>query len=384
MDLLINVFLNCLDIVMFYHLYFGVVGEKPKYNYKALFTGLIWGTLHGISYLFIDISYYKFLLYISIFLYIWNLCRKKIHDVFIIFMLEYLLLFIIQLLILTTIQPIKIDNDSSAILGQILAVVLILLICRLPIDKVYSLLQEDILMKFMFYIMAGIFFIIYHKNFVLTEILYNTPYILIIIWGLFCTLKSISYYTTKFPSIDHEIRNVLMGIYLSVNYNNDIEKIKKEVNSYIQELGLDLVNENIEAGMSQKDRILNFVRTKDFSKNIYINSVINYYEENSVVTLSSIITMLGILLDNAIDASPENEEIKLDLLCGEYNLVIEVTNKYIGKIDISKIFRKNYSTKSTKRGYGLSNLTKIVNNYGGTIEVLPSNGHICFKIIILN
>jgi len=68
--------------------------------------------------------------------------------------------------------------------------------------------------------------------------------------------------------------------------------------------------------------------------------------------------MLGILLDNAIEAASA-DYINVYLLCSEYSLIIKVSNEYDGIVEESKIFNKQYSTNSKKRGYGLYNLKKL-------------------------
>lgn len=81
--------------------------------------------------------------------------------------------------------------------------------------------------------------------------------------------------------------------------------------------------------------------------------------------------ILGVLLDNAIEAAKEcpKKEVNLkfvrDTLRGNKFIIVE--NTYINRnLDVDKIFEKGYSTKKTinesQRGIGLWNVKKIVDN----------------------
>lgn len=83
----------------------------------------------------------------------------------------------------------------------------------------------------------------------------------------------------------------------------------------------------------------------------------------NIIDLSRI---LGILLDNAIEASKESLEFKLKLafIKTEKAIIIVISNSYKEKnISLNKIFKPNYSTKGSGRGLGLNNLKKIIDDY---------------------
>ena len=77
--------------------------------------------------------------------------------------------------------------------------------------------------------------------------------------------------------------------------------------------------------------------------------------------------ILGILIDNAIEASIESicPTINLAILNTSQNsilFVIENTFQF-EDLDINKIYSNNYSSKNNTRGYGLSNTLEILKNY---------------------
>lgn len=389
MDLIINILLNSFDIFLIYNLYFGLMNNKIKFNIKDLFVGLLWGTMNGLFVNFNNLTYLKFVLYISAFLYIWNLCRKKLHELLIIYIIINLIIAVVQVFILGASQLFAHNNiylfqqkeSYIALLSQLLTAMCVILICRLPIYKIYEVIQENILLKFLIYIMIIVIFVLFHRTIKLTEMVTYIPILMFFLYGIIHSAKSISYYTKKFPAINHELRNVMMGIYLSANYNSDLSKIRGEINDYIVGLGIEIDENKLVVSDVYSDSIKNFIQAKENDSEKKIILEINYFQDNKLIPISSIIQILGILIDNAIEATSA-DNIKVHLLCTEYNLIIEVLNEYEGVIDLTKLISKKNAISSKKRGYGLQNLKRIVKKYKGKIESVHLNGVVSFKIII--
>jgi len=136
---------------------------------------------------------------------------------------------------------------------------------------------------------------------------------------------------------------------------------------------------NIDANVKHIDvdehklNILSFINEKRFKNTQEIDFLndIEYYEPNVKVSLSVIIYMLGVLLDNAIECRSK-KTIYIKVRVSEQNIVISVANEYKRKAknDIEKMFKEGYSTKARHaRGYGLSNLRRAVTKYDGEIMV---------------
>ena len=94
--------------------------------------------------------------------------------------------------------------------------------------------------------------------------------------------------------------------------------------------------------------------------------------------LKNISRVLGIFLDNAIDAAKlsDNKIVSIEVYPMCSNLVIVISNTYSGDVSMKNIFKKGYTTKGKGHGYGLyfankiikkSNImkseTSIINNY---------------------
>ncbi len=71
--------------------------------------------------------------------------------------------------------------------------------------------------------------------------------------------------------------------------------------------------------------------------------------------------IIGVVLDNAIEAVDDNENKEILISMYVDNMfIIEVSNKFNGEFDVSKINDKGYTSKGKGRGYGLSLVKKIV------------------------
>ena len=74
--------------------------------------------------------------------------------------------------------------------------------------------------------------------------------------------------------------------------------------------------------------------------------------------------ILGILIDNAIDASilTKNKIIEININETKEYTDIKMLNTFVNSIDLNNIGKKNYSTKEYKSGIGLNYIKNVKNN----------------------
>lgn len=97
--------------------------------------------------------------------------------------------------------------------------------------------------------------------------------------------------------------------------------------------------------------------------------------------------VLNNLLDNAFDAvlnlDINSKKVFLNIGRLEESYILEIgnTGKRIELDAIGKIFTAGYTTKiGSERGYGLYNVKKIVETYGGRIQLSFENNYTIFSI----
>jgi two-component system CitB family sensor kinase len=87
-----------------------------------------------------------------------------------------------------------------------------------------------------------------------------------------------------------------------------------------------------------------------------------------------LVTIIGNLLDNAIDAAvtaapPRWVEVNASI---DDTLVLYVRDSGAGPADVERAFQRGWSTKDAGRGLGLALVEQAVRRHGGTIEVAGS------------
>jgi two-component system sensor histidine kinase AgrC len=192
----------------------------------------------------------------------------------------------------------------------------------------------------------------------------------------------------------HEYKNQLSVIRGMANKNN------KKLHKYIDDM--------LEIEENKESRILNNLKPlptgglkgliyyktasmikKSMEVHVNVDSTLeneeywNLCEKN----LHSISTIVGVYLDNAIEAA-ENAEKKfviIDIDVEEGNIIFSFSNTYEGHIEVGKMDKQGYSTKGKKRGYGLSLVQDILNKNTYLSQEREMNGIFYVqKLIIQN
>jgi len=97
--------------------------------------------------------------------------------------------------------------------------------------------------------------------------------------------------------------------------------------------------------------------------------------------------IVGILMDNALEASSDMEDTQVNLALLKKNnsfLLILENRVHVEFINIERLFQSGYSTKGENRGRGLTNVRSIVHQYPNiTMNTRVENSFFIHEIEII-
>ena len=166
----------------------------------------------------------------------------------------------------------------------------------------------------------------------------------------------------------HDYNNTLATLYGYVQLG-DMESLKRMFKEILEESrqisSLDKLNPNL----IKDPNIFGIVTAKYqecVKKNVTMNFEIYAELEEVEIKTYDLTRMLGIFLDNAIEAASGSKERKLNLLISEEKekIIIEISNTYSDKsISVEKMYEKGVSSKGENRGLGLYKVKDILKKY---------------------
>lgn len=187
--------------------------------------------------------------------------------------------------------------------------------------------------------------------------------------------KQMLNYVTKYEKIitaqgkaNHEFKNQLMVIrgYAQMNSNkiiDYIDEIVKDSNkagsSYLISQLNNFPDGGIKGLLYYKLSIIEDEKIK-YSINVE-KGVKSSLKSLNIGDYKNITKILGVLLDNAIDASKKSKhkKINISVIKDKKNIIFKIYNTYKGKVDIDKV-GTGYTTKGTGHGYGLRLVKDII------------------------
>ncbi len=198
--------------------------------------------------------------------------------------------------------------------------------------------------------------------------------------------SSLTELTDNVRCFKHDFNNIIQAIdgYMIVK---DLNSLQKYLDSLVDECNrtnlMDVLNNQISESPAICGVLINKLKiaeTKNVKMNIEILGSLKAFNEKAYL----ISRMLGILLDNALEASGSCSEQKLVNIrfstVGEKDknsIIIE--NTYEDKnLDTNKIFEKNYSTKAGNSGLGLGKVKNILNK-DSSFELFTTKDDNIFK-----
>lgn len=184
----------------------------------------------------------------------------------------------------------------------------------------------------------------------------------------FTSLETVNNEMQKFQ---HDYMNILLTLNSYIN-QGDLNQLKDYFNTKIVKFEIDTLNTNYLVNSLRNLNILelkSLVLTKSIfaiEKKVEINIEIPQKIEKVPIDIIDFSRLIGILMDNAIEASIECENPFINLAVLELssnNLLIVIENSFEGEVDLSNIYLYNFSTKDKSRGLGLKTVNEILSKY---------------------
>lgn len=189
----------------------------------------------------------------------------------------------------------------------------------------------------------------------------------------------------------HDYSNILFTMQGYIE-NDDFEELKKYFKKHIFSAEEDTLKRNMRLANLSNLRITGIkglILTKTFqaekesiSVNIEIPDIINEMSMNVI----DIARILGIFLDNAIEANIQTnalKEINIAIFKSMSDSTIIIIENTIddNSVMVDKIFKEGFSTKGENRGKGLSTVKSIINNYPNVMLHTNVNNGLFTQII---
>ncbi|MFJ8065672.1 ATP-binding protein [Psychrobacillus sp. NPDC096426] len=202
------------------------------------------------------------------------------------------------------------------------------------------------------------------------------------------TITEVRDYSEGLRAQTHEYANklyLLSGLLQLERYQDALEFIQKESITHQQQnqiLFNQIHDANVQAILLGK---LGKASEKKITLVIDAGSYVDPLPSH--IEVADIVTIIGNLIDNALDAVAHQKEKRVNFsITGLGNdIIIEVTDNGKGISDdlLESLFTMGYSSKGENRGYGLYNVKRIVESLGGTIEVSNErNGRSIFTVYL--
>lgn len=344
---------------------------NKKIRFIYFFIGLIFFPLSC----FINNSFrilYYFIILCTIFLESF----KDLKKVSLAIIFNYFIFIINDILVLVLAKLCGIDTNYYFILNLLISMLSYFEIRLKTISRIWKFICE----RFEFVLIFTIILMLIYIKFSLTNNSLNSIFLIVLFVITIVALlreTSLKYIELKerenslkyLKIFDEYVENLRMHQHERINTLLCIKGMVVHDKNIIEFIDNVVANENSIDSSILKDVMgvkLKMIRGLLYQKLIYckdnnIDYVINT-EDNinfdliDYNTNTEIVLILGILLDNAIEACKNIKDKNLSIYIYQENndIIFQVSNTFSGNINLNLLFNKGYSTKGDNRGYGLS------------------------------
>ncbi len=184
--------------------------------------------------------------------------------------------------------------------------------------------------------------------------------------------RSLEEVRQEMRSFRHDYKNILSGMSQQAKegetnvLSRELEKLEA---GFDRRLG-EKIQESTQVGNLRIPQVRSLLLAKlvDMEeKGVECRLEVLYPVETVNMDAWDFVRCLGILVDNAVEASLETEKpwVEIVLLQQGTDLELRVGNAWTGRTDPARIWNEGYSTKGKGRGTGLSGLQRILRDYPG-------------------
>lgn len=263
----------------------------------------------------------------------------------------------------------------------------------------------NIIWAFSFLIPNIIFYTMNRYNYPLLLLIYNIlANIALVVLSIYNTYKYIKLETTERDLQNSEMHNKsLISLVDSIRiFKHDYNNVIQAIGGYIKTndmTGLEKYYKNL-SNDSNKVKQLESISPKVITEpsiygiiaskyeiaqtkhiNFNFESIFNYTDLD--MPIFDFCKILGILIDNAIEAAEESNEKEINIKINQSKKTLVqhflIENTYLDKnIDIERIFEKDYSTKNRNSGLGLWEVKNIVDK-NKNVKLVTTKDDIYFR-----
>lgn len=119
---------------------------------------------------------------------------------------------------------------------------------------------------------------------------------------------------------------------------------------------------------------------------LYVEEDLKNYNIDESIS-NEYLKIVGILMDNACEASIETNEkmLEINVYIENGNVILQIINSTKEKVNISNIYKAGYSTKGPNRGYGMNIVKEIVDKNGKIkIAIESTNNTFITTLTLIN
>jgi len=167
----------------------------------------------------------------------------------------------------------------------------------------------------------------------------------------------------------HDMHNIIQSLRVLVDEERWVELssyIKEDI--YIPWTNSARINDRLMAQLQLISSVpLKGLMLSKFSsqttQGVFVNIEVINYIKPSRCNEADLCRMMGILIDNAIEAALLSDDKKVGIVFDrdiQNSLVVKVINSFSGVTEVHKLFDMGYSTKGESRGIGLRSIQRMI------------------------